>query len=598
MPHSATSSIVPSALRILVVACAVALAGCPDSSPMRQAEPPANETGQPAVTRQPASASTTEGSTVTFSVDASGNDLSFQWQRSTNDGATWVDIMGATTHQLRISSPTSGDAGLYRVIVTASTGQAVSNLATLTVTSQVIPPAISVAPVSQEAVAGGRATFMVTAQGTAATYQWQSKNSDGSWADIAGGSDATLLLENLTMEQDGSTFRVIVRNQAGSVTSSEAQLSVTAAPEAPRITLQPTSRTVVAGQPATFSVGATGVPAPTVQWQRSIDQGTSYRNIAGATEATFSIAATTTDDSGGLYRAQITNTKGSTYSESATLTVEARSALPAIAAQPSSITITEGAAATFRVDATGTPTPTYQWQVSTDKGATFENITGATRSTFTTNPQATASGMQLRVLVSNAAGTVISSPVSLIVYLNESETIWKDKVNVVVGGTVSLDASSRFRTHPQTKTVSWRFDIRPRVSTSSISLEDAFHATFIADVPGHFIVTATGSDENQSLWTETYRVRSTTSIPDDGETDPVKLAQKKNCTACHALDKKLVGPAFRDIAARYRGNDAALDTLTLKTIRGGTGMWGQIPMPANSISESDARTIVTWILNQ
>ncbi|MCK6427182.1 MAG: c-type cytochrome [Burkholderiaceae bacterium] len=87
-------------------------------------------------------------------------------------------------------------------------------------------------------------------------------------------------------------------------------------------------------------------------------------------------------------------------------------------------------------------------------------------------------------------------------------------------------------------------------------------------------------------------------MPDDGETDPVKLAQKKNCTACHALDKKLVGPAFRDIAARYRGNDAALDTLTLKTIRGGTGMWGQIPMPANSISESDARTIVTWILNQ
>lgn len=605
MSRSACVSLAPFTLRLLVLASAAALAGCPDSSPMAPSDPPPQQgTEEPTeITRHPASASTTEGHTVTFSVEASGSNLGFQWQRSTNDGATWVDIRGATTPLLSISSPTSGDAGLYRVRISSTTGQTISNLATLTVTEQVIPPTISVTPLAQEAAAGGSVTFTVTAHGTSPNYQWQSRNSDGSWENVADGSSATLLLENLTLIQNGSTFRVIVRNEAGSVTSSEAQLSVIAAPEAPRITLQPTNRTVVAGQPSTFSVAATGVPAPNLQWQRSVDQGASYQNIEGAVAPTLSIAATTTEDSGGLYRVQVTNTKGSAYSESATLTVEAQSALPVITSQPGSVTITEGTTATFRIDATGTPSPTYQWQVSTDKGITFENITGATRSTFTTNPQAAASGMQLRALVSNSAGTVSSNSASLIVYLSQDGEPWKNLITTKVGDTVSLDASRFYASHPTTKNVNWKFDFRPRASQSTIELTDALHAAFVADIPGHFIVSATGTDESQPLWTEIFRIRSSqdgsnSDVPDDGETDPVKLMLKNNCTACHALERKLVGPAYRDISSRYRGNSTALETLTQKTIRGGVGMWGQIPMPANRISVGDANIMITWILSQ
>ena len=77
------------------------------------------------------------------------------------------------------------------------------------------------------------------------------------------------------------------------------------------------------------------------------------------------------------------------------------------------------------------------------------------------------------------------------------------------------------------------------------------------------------------------------------------LATKKNCMACHAVDKKLVGPAYKDVAAKYAGQKDAVDTLVKKVIAGGSGVWGAIPMPANTqVSEAEARTLVNWVLSQ
>jgi len=77
-----------------------------------------------------------------------------------------------------------------------------------------------------------------------------------------------------------------------------------------------------------------------------------------------------------------------------------------------------------------------------------------------------------------------------------------------------------------------------------------------------------------------------------------ELATKKNCMACHAVDKKLVGPAYKDVAAKYAGQKDAADLLAAKVIKGGSGVWGAIPMPANTqVSEADAKTLVNWILN-
>ena len=74
------------------------------------------------------------------------------------------------------------------------------------------------------------------------------------------------------------------------------------------------------------------------------------------------------------------------------------------------------------------------------------------------------------------------------------------------------------------------------------------------------------------------------------------LAKKHNCTACHALDKKLVGPAYKDVAAKYRGQNVAAK-LQEKVKKGGQGVWGPVPMPPNAaVPDGDVRTLVDWIL--
>ena len=75
------------------------------------------------------------------------------------------------------------------------------------------------------------------------------------------------------------------------------------------------------------------------------------------------------------------------------------------------------------------------------------------------------------------------------------------------------------------------------------------------------------------------------------------LAQKHNCTACHAVDKKLVGPAYQDVAKKYAGQKDAEAALIATVRKGGTGVWGQIPMPANpGPSDDELKTLVKWVL--
>ena len=75
------------------------------------------------------------------------------------------------------------------------------------------------------------------------------------------------------------------------------------------------------------------------------------------------------------------------------------------------------------------------------------------------------------------------------------------------------------------------------------------------------------------------------------------LAQKKNCMACHAVDKKLVGPAYKDVAAKYAGQKDAVDKLSAKVLKGGAGVWGAVPMPANpQVTDAEAKQLVQWIL--
>ena len=74
------------------------------------------------------------------------------------------------------------------------------------------------------------------------------------------------------------------------------------------------------------------------------------------------------------------------------------------------------------------------------------------------------------------------------------------------------------------------------------------------------------------------------------------LAKSKNCMSCHTVDKKLVGPAYKDIATKYKGKNMEAQ-MVQSIIKGSSGKWGPIPMPANNVSEGDARTLAKWILS-
>jgi len=76
------------------------------------------------------------------------------------------------------------------------------------------------------------------------------------------------------------------------------------------------------------------------------------------------------------------------------------------------------------------------------------------------------------------------------------------------------------------------------------------------------------------------------------------LAASKNCMSCHAVERKVLGPSFKDVAARYKDNKDAASMLASKIMKGGAGVWGPVPMPANNqVSEADAKKLAAWVLS-
>jgi O-glycosyl hydrolase len=226
-------------------------------------------------------------------------------------------------------------------------------------------PAITTQPANQSVTAGATATFSVAASGTAPfTYQWRKGG-----AAISGATAATYSTPATTTADSGSVFSVVVTNSAGSATSGNATLTVTAATVAPAITTQPASQSVTAGATATFSVAASGTAPFTFQWTKN------GAAIAGATAATYTTPATTTADSGSVFAAKVTNSAGSATSANATLTVTA-AAPPPTGTQV--IAIGSGSAA---------PASTYKADMDVNGGTMYTpNPTGTITTAGVTNP--------------------------------------------------------------------------------------------------------------------------------------------------------------------------------------------------------------------
>ena len=196
---------------------------------------------------------------------------------------------------------------------------------------------------------------------------------------------------------------------------------VFSAPVAPSVTTQPTDQTASPGQLSTFSAAASGTPTPTVQWQISTDGGTTWSNIVGnstATSTTLSGVIFGTFENGWKVRAVFTNGSGSATTNPATLTV-AGPVAPSVTAQPNDQTDSPGQVSTFSAAASGTPTPTVQWQISTDGGTTWSNIAGNSTATSTTLRGVIfgtfENGWKVRAVFTNGSGSATTNPATLTV---------------------------------------------------------------------------------------------------------------------------------------------------------------------------------------
>lgn len=256
----------------------------------------------PRITIPPANTTASLGSQASFSVVASGNNLSYQWQKNS------TPISGATASTYTVSNVQAADAGSYSVVVSNSGGSVTSSSATLTINTTPAP-VITVPPVPVTGAPGGSVTLSVTATGTDLSYVWVRNGTA-----IPGGTSATLTLTNLA-HADLGFYYVTVSNAGGRVTSPSVFVDVTFL--VPRITAQPQSVTATVGEPATLSVTAIGGPMPTYQWRKD------GNTIPGATAASLVFPSVTFADAGN-YTVVATNTEGSATSTTATLTVNPR----------------------------------------------------------------------------------------------------------------------------------------------------------------------------------------------------------------------------------------------------------------------------------
>jgi hypothetical protein len=335
----------------------------------------ANSNVAPAITTQPANVSVAVGATATFTAAASGTPApTVQWMTSTNGGTSFTAVAGATSATLSFTTTAGQNGNLFEAVFTNSVSSVTSTAATLTVTSA---PVITTNPTNVTVTAGANATFTAAATGTPTpTVQWQvSTNGGTTFTNLSGATSATLSLTAVTTAMNGNQYKAVFTNSVSSATTTAATLTVNSGIV---ITTNPAAQTIGAGSAATFTAAATGTPTPTVQWMVSTNGGTSFAAVAGATSTTLSFI-TAPSQNGNLYEAVFTNSNGSATTTAAALTVDFA---PTITLNPTSLTVGVGDTATFTAAANGNPAPTVQWFVSTNGGASFNAIGGATSTTL------------------------------------------------------------------------------------------------------------------------------------------------------------------------------------------------------------------------
>jgi len=338
-----------------------------------------------AITAQPANASVCLGGSQSLSVTAVGTGtITYQWQSSTSPTGTFSNISFASnssSQSATLSVPSVAGQLSYQLVANSSCGTATSNVATISINQATV---INTQPQTQTVCQGSPVTFSVGAIGTGTlTYQWRYNG-----APISGATASSYNIPSLALG-DAGAYSVVVTATCGSVTSANAQLTVT---PLTTISVQPVGSTVCAGSPVNLSVTAAGTGNLTYQWMQN---GTA---VSGATSALYPIQSSLVSQSGS-YTVVVAGGCSSLTSSAATVVVNT---VTAINTQPQSYTGCAFTPTSLTVGAVGTNL-TYAWSVGTTA------ITNATSASYSlANPQTSNSG-NYTVVVTGVCGTQTSN---------------------------------------------------------------------------------------------------------------------------------------------------------------------------------------------
>lgn len=361
----------------------------------------------PTFLTQPAAQSVLLGEPASFTVKAIGaGTIGYQWYK---DGQP---IDGATSATFTIPAVAAADDGLYTCVATNDAGSTASDAVRLTV---LLPAAIETQPANQAVVAGASATFHVAAIGTP-TLQYQWRRAGVALVDderISGATTDTLTINNV-QPTDADTYDVVVTNAYGTATSSAATLTILLPPA---IVTQPVGTSIVAGQPITLTVAASGSGTLSYQWRKDGIALADDGRILGSTTATLTINPSATTDAGS-YDVVVTSEYGTVTSQAAVVQI---SAPITIIRQPACLPVNIGDPVVIFVQATGEGTLSYQWRKDgvnlTDGGS----ISGATTNALAIDPVSLADAGSYDVVISTAGSSVTSDAATLSI-VNAQET--------------------------------------------------------------------------------------------------------------------------------------------------------------------------------
>ena len=465
------------------------------------------------ITSQPTNTTGAVGGTSSFGVaattsDNDAGDITYQWQVSITNGASWSDVSegtgGTTTTYTTPTLTTAYDEYQYRCVLSCAGATTIpSNAATLQV--ETVTVVVSSQPSAQNVDEGQTATFttlggvtMSPVGGNAAsssfevdqfdtpsggggaeasgqsshtpgvTYQWEkSDDGGGSWNPVAGGTSASYTTGATTYADDHNDQYRCVISAVGAAADATTNAVALGVYRTFSITAQPSNATANEGATANFAVTAsTSSGSPTYQWERSDDGGANYSPITGATSATYTTPTLVfANDNLDRYRAVVSlvGSQASLTSSHGELTVLR---VISISTQPNSTAVIEGNTATFTVVASITSgSLSYQWQKSTNSGANWVNINGANAASYVTPATVypTTPAEQFRCVLTNANATTLTSSAATLT-VNESEFV---SAPASVTPVIDTDTNRTFSRQPVINTAAFVIEYANQTHFSS-----------------------------------------------------------------------------------------------------------------------------------